>query len=746
MIQQFLLQFTGTLNRRRAYAATHPMVVSAEERLLAAVNVMLVDRRSITLSVAKDELYVDGEPYASTGMYARELATRLHRRGVGAITFEQGVVLTQISDAVAWLAAERDFLAFAPTRAGGVHITTLGYDHLVLDDSIASAATTLSALWRTLTALAEENHSHDDVSDRVGEVAGDSGSGTGASTGTAGSGIGAGTGTGIGSGNGPTDLQPGPMSTELVQALDDAVAEGSAVYVDGDLNGDLTGVDSERVIASLRASMQVPAVARRTALALSELAKSTHQISPEARELISAQLNSLLGKLGNSSFAPIINSFVDRAARNGFVNDVAQALPVGAVVNWLESAAAATEQQMSHQILRVMTKMATLASTTRESAVEAGFRAAARELVRNWDLADPNPIEHVALLDRIARVERTGAGATEAVTILGTSVVETSRIVKMALELDVAGDDTAAAADSLVGSGAGPMLMEWASVAGATRTADWLTGLATSEKAVRQLLLREPVDRLHARAMLQVLDASSTDVLLDVLELAEARGTRMIVRQRLAEFGSAIAPSLLARLEHAPWFLVRNVLTLLQEFDADVTAGASDLLFKLLEHPQVQVRSEALRILIRNDRSRRAAVRMALRDANERIVVLAIQLVAELVEGGTRPSREITAQLMALVDAGGQSDPVRARAVRVVGSSTNDEIRDWLIRLVTKRSAILRRLKLVDPTQTAATALQLLQRMYADAPAVQPVLALAARAAGPDSRWQVRDVTAERTP
>ncbi len=737
MIQQFLLQFTGTLNRRRAYAATHPMVVSAEKRLLECVNAVLVDRRSVTLGVARDELLIDGEPYVSKSTYARELATRLHRRGVGAITFEQGVVLAQISDALAWLAAERDFLPFAPTRAGGVQITTLGYDHLVLDDSMASAESTVSALWRTLAVLAEAGILHDGQSDRVGGVAGAAGSGTGAGTVT----TGMGTGASIGSGRGPIDPTAEPMDAELEQAIDDALAQGSAMYVDGTL----TGVDSDKVLASLRASMQNPAVARRTAMALSEVASSARLIAPDARAVIGSQLNSMLQKLGNSSFAPIISSLADRTARTGFVTDVAQALPVGAVVNWIESAAAATEQQMSHQILRVMTKMATLADTTQESAVEEGFREAARDLVGNWDLADPNPAEHVALLDRIARFERTGASATEAVTVLGTSVVETSRIVQMSLELDVVGEDTAAAADALIASGSGPMFMEWASVVGATKTAHWLYGLATSEKAVRQLLLTEPVDRLQARAMLQVLDASSTDVLLDVLEHAEARGTRMIVRQRLAEFGSEITPSLLARLESAPWFLVRNILTLLQEFDGDVTRGTGDHLFKLLEHPQVQVRTEALRVLVLNDRSRDAALRLALRDANERIVVLAIQLVAELAEGGTRPSREITAQLMALVDAGDQSDPVRARAVRVVGSVTNDEIRDWLIRLVTKRSAILRRLKLLDPTQTAATALQLLQRTYGSVPAVKPVLALAARAA-PDSRWQVRDVPTERTP
>ncbi len=32
-LQQLLMRFTGALNRRRAYAATHPMVVAAEDQL-----------------------------------------------------------------------------------------------------------------------------------------------------------------------------------------------------------------------------------------------------------------------------------------------------------------------------------------------------------------------------------------------------------------------------------------------------------------------------------------------------------------------------------------------------------------------------------------------------------------------------------------------------------------------------------------------------------------------------------------
>jgi hypothetical protein len=97
----------------------------------------------------------------------------------------------------------------------------------------------------------------------------------------------------------------------------------------------------------------------------------------------------------------------------------------------------------------------------------------------------------------------------------------------------------------------------------------------------------------------------------------------------------------------------------------------------------------------------------------------------------------------ALVDTGRQSDPVRARAVRAIGNLRADDVRLWLLSLVTRRSTILRRVKLVEPTQTAATALQLLQRMYGDDPTVNQVRALLERAE-PDGRWQVRDVPTEK--
>jgi hypothetical protein len=369
------------------------------------------------------------------------------------------------------------------------------------------------------------------------------------------------------------------------------------------------------------------------------------------------------------------------------------------------------------------------------------FRGAAQDLVNGWLLEDPNPEEHVALLDRIALHERVKPGDPDAPTML-RSVIESSRLVQMALEIDTIGDDASAAAAALVAAGEGPELLNWLEYAAdsAPATARDLLHIATSDLAIRQLLLSEPVDRLQARALLDRLDITSADTLLDVLEAAEARGTRMIVRQRLADFGAGITPNLMARLETAPWYLARNILTVLHDIaEAQGDDGAGmETMARLLDHPQVQVRTEAFRVLLLNPRSRDMAIRRALNDDNERMVVLALQALTDAPTGPATLPPQVVAELMAMVDTGKQSDTVRSRVVRTLADTSSDAVREWLIGLVVRRSRIWRRVTLSEPTQTATAALQVLQRVYSADPRVAPLLALA-RKHGFDRRWVPRE-------
>ena len=701
-IQQLLLRFAGTLNRRRAYSPSHPIVVVAEEQLLDAAVEALRERSTLSIGVARNELLIDGEPWEARTATARDLAGRLHRRGVGAIAIESGINLVELRTALAWLVAEPGGPKDLPPNQNGVHITRTAYDLLILDDVVRDAQSAIASLWRVLaevTGLQTERTAEND----------------------------------------PYGTVPEEYAGLPLMAMDDAPSG-------------TTGFDTLAILDRLRTSLGDQSVARRAAVALMELTNHGVTTTEEGRAIIGEQLSSLLEHLGHASLGPLVKSLADRERQQKFVTQTIDVLPVAEAVTWLESAATASEQNISHQMLRLMSKLSSVADAKHDSATEGMFRDAARELVQGWSLADPNPAQHVELLDRIAgfeRVTRGGGGGGARRNGASTATIESSRLVQMALETDTVGEDTVAAVESLLANGAGRPLMQWIAAAAETSAARELRTIATSEKSVRQLLLNEPVDRLEARALLEELDATSTNTLINVLGEAGSKGTRLLVRQRLAEFGDAITPRLLERLGDGPWYLTRNLLSLLHDTETQRRGeGAGvEAISNLLGHAQVQVRLEALRVLVgMGDERRTAALSRALRDDSERVVVVALQDLSDAAaERGDLPAALVT-QIMAMVDGGTHSDPVRARAIRALAATRSDAVRDWLINIVSRKTTIFRRLALAEPTLPAVSALHVLTRVYADDPVAAKVMHVA-RSVGQDPRWQVRDTgsSAERT-
>ena len=701
-IQQLLMRFAGTLNRRRAYAATHPIVIAAEEQLLQSAVDALRNRSTLSIGVARHELLIDGLPWESRNSTARELAGRLHRRGVGSITLETGLSLAELRAALAWLNTEPGGAADTPPTQSGLHITRTAYDLLVLDDAIRDAQSAIASLWRVLA----------EVSGHHGERGVD-----------------------------------GEIENTGSQFRDEYA--GLPMFTDDALSG-AEGFDTDAILAALRVALGDDAIARRTAVALMELTNHGVTTTDEGRALIGEQLLSLLERLGSEALGPIVKSLIDASKKQKFVTQVIDVLPISDAVTWLDAAAAANDQQISHQLVRVMSKLSTLADERGDVATEASFRDAARDLVSGWSLADPNPSEHVELLDRIAGFERVTTGKELKRGGPSSTTIESTRLVQMSLEMETIGADTVLAIDALLATGSGRSLMQWINSAGDTGTATAMRQMITSEKSVRRLLLTEPVDRLEARGLLEVLDITSTDILIDILGEASSKGTRLLVRQRLAEFGDAITPRLLARLTDGPWYLIRNVLSLLHDTETQHTPSgtASPAITQLLEHEQVQVRLEALRVLVgMNDTQRETALSRALADDSERVVVLALQELTDATGDRAALSEAIVSQIIALVDAGRHSEPVRARAVRTLASTRSDAVRDWLTDLVARKSMVLRRLKLADPTPVAASALHVLTRVYSDDPAAAPVLEVASKVSQ-DVRWQVRDSgnSSERAP
>ncbi len=693
----FLTRLHVALNRRRTYGPTHPMVVRTEEEALVALDGVLNTRSTFTIGVAKRDLMLNGLPLTGSANVSRELAARLHRRGVGALTFHAGVDLERLQSLMAWLAldpkseSDDDAAAAETPNITGIIIGRLAYDALMMGEADRAADESVIALWQALAQIASD-----------------------------------GTGRQYGFG--------AARSSEMVAASGDDESAFNVLLREEEHVTDIA--------QSLQALVSQPEFARRTAVALMNLAAQGAQAPPELRARIGERLHSVIARLGDSSFAPIIRGLGQRAEQQQFMLQVVDVLPVLAVSNWLQVAASATEQQLSHHLLRLMTKLSQHTVNKREGVTDATFRNAAKELVEGWVLSDPNPDEHIRLLDRIALVNEgmvQSLGSTSEVDI--STHTEATRVVQMALEIDLVGDDALAAAIIVVENGNLPFLLDWLTEAGDTVSARTLRAQLMAPGAVLKLLKENPVDEPAARALLQAIDITMADTLLEALAKAESREARAVILERLRSFGEPLRATLIARLDGASWFFARNLLGMLRDLIVG-QKGNTDVgsMLRFLDHENPMVRVEAVRMLLDVDAVRDAAIRRGLLDADERVAATVLDFVDSFLAApleGRRRSLSIgaTGHLVKFVDLSKHSVGLRVTALRAAAVSGAPSVRDWLLSRVVTRSTFLRRPVLAKPSLLNATALNALQRHYADDPLVAPALALG-QGVKSDAQWR----------
>ena len=720
-IAVFLSRLAVAFGRRRAYPEAHPLVRSAEVQAFESLSAVVAEQSRLSLSVGSAELLVDDGPAPAIGGVAHDLAERLRHRGVASLTFESTVTADALSKAIAWLAVEPAASSDAAIDSRyvpdlrGVVIRRIEYGRLALGDEHSAESSASAEIWRALAAVVDDEDltSDGDVHrDRSVRHSREGGRGSG----------------------GTADALSEPSSAS---ASDDESDSSTGLFDDAELT---------EVAGAIERRMARDGYARRVAFVLLRVADQVAQAPASHRAALGERLRTVLGSLQSSSVGAIIKSVGVGADQRRFMSQVIDALPVGAVIEWLESAARSTDQNMSHQLLRLLAKLSTRAQDAHAApGAERSFRDAAHELVQGWTLDNPNPSTHTSLLDSISRAAP--------MRIAGASLeTDAPRLVQIALEIDVFGEDAVDAAQELIAGGHVSQLLTWAAETPNTAAAKALRALVWSPAAIRATLLRDPLDQAEARALLSSLDHSSSETLLDVLRDAESRSTRRLVYDRVREFGPSISTQLIQRLDGAPWYFIRNLLALLRDTSpthgaaADV-AGAT--LLRFLSHQQEQVRSEALRLLAVDPSTRDRAIRQALDDRSERVVRVAIEMLMSDDEAAPRHAMSLTLaqHLLQFVAAGTQDDELLGRAVRALADApVTAAVRDPLLALASRRTMLFRRLVLLDAKPVVVAALEVLAERYASDPKVTPLLTLAASHQDSRIRGAVTRSASRRTP
>jgi hypothetical protein len=653
------------------YPEGHPSLAPAAAGVTRRAEHLLEERPTVALGVARQQLVIEGVATDPKNPLLSELAGRLHRHHLGAVTFHRGLRVAEVADVLRTLAVEANRsgepLGLGPVEQLRVwehvrlHPVTYEKLELVQDvdadplDERGGSRSRAAQLWVGLAraALGSEDVSEDDPRTKD--------------------------------------------SAALARAIDEQPK--SAAY-DQVIVRYLLQISDELKNAG---GAEAVALRRRTSKLVSSLQRST------LRRLI---------EVGG-----------DNAQRVQFAIDVTNGLAVDAVLEIVQAMAESTHKTVSDPLVRMLSKLARHAeqggAETRVQADEA-LRDQVRDLLRGWSLEDPNPEEYGRALHRMV------AAAPNVPQRTDKQGAEPLRIVQTALETGVMGFGAWRAVERLVAEHQLDQLLDMLeATTDASRPplqADIapLWSRVTSPDIVRRLASAEPPDFGTLDRVMSRLGVEGFEPLLDVLADTKSRIVRRGLLDRLARAPIELGPVIVQRLAgDRPWYVMRNLLLILDGLPG-LPDGFSAASF--IAHSDARVRREALKLSLKLPADRERAMLGALRDSDPHTVRRALTGAFEDCPPSALPL------ITRIASEATSTSELRVLAIKVLGRIGNGAARDALLSLVDGGRTWWGRRKLANRTIELLAALMALAASWRNDQRAAELLALAAASKDPDIR------------
>src|SRR5438094_478734 len=342
-LADFLVELSIALHKHAMYPQGHPSLQPAAAAVTRRAALLLEDRATLSLGVARHQLVIEGVATDPKHPVLRELAARLHRHHLGAVTFRRGVDVPEVADALKTLAVEAERtgrplgLEGAERLAAWPHVQlyALTYERLELAeqegrDRPAEGDARAAQLWVGLARAALATAP-----------------------------------------DAATPTEPAVIAEAI-----DARPKGDAAY-DQVIVGYLLQIAAELKTAG---GTEAAALRRRTSRLIRTLKPET------LRRLV---------EMGG-----------DFVQRRQFVADVTDGMAVDAVLDILTAAAETAQETISHSLVRLLSKLAAHAEAGAEPVrpqADVALRDQVRRLLEGWTLPDPNPGAYGTALQRMAR-------------------------------------------------------------------------------------------------------------------------------------------------------------------------------------------------------------------------------------------------------------------------------------------------------------------------------------------------------
>jgi hypothetical protein len=562
-LADFLIELSIALHKHAMYPEGHPSLAPAAAGVTRRAERLLEERASLSLGVAGQQLVIEGVATDPKHPVLAELAGRLHRHHLGALTFHRGLRTEEVAAVLRTLSVEADRsgepLGLGPPERlrawEHIRLHSLTYERLELmdtgdapPDSTASGSAAGSArLWVGLAraALAADAGAEDSLA---------------------------------------------PTEPAIVAEAIDRNA-GSAGY-DQVIVGYLLQIAEDLKTAG---GAEAAALRRRT--------------------------SKLIGAMRPETLRRLVDMGGDAAQRRKFALDATHGLAVDAVLDVVRAMADASHQSVSHSMVRMLSKLAVHAEQGPEVArlqADGALRDQVRRLLDGWTLDDPNPTAYGRALQRMASAAPVALAAAEA-----KHAAEPLRLVQTGFEVGTLGPVAWRAVERLLDEGrTGALLdvLERAPTGAGSVAETWERVI--SPEGVKRVVTTDPPDFVTLDRLLPRLPPPAFEPLLDALAASESRTTRRALLDRLARAPAEVADAVASRLgADAPWYVTRNLLIVL---DGLPRLPSGFLTAPFAAHADARVRREALKLALKVPAEREAALLVALRDSDPRTTRLAL--------------------------------------------------------------------------------------------------------------------------
>lgn len=676
------MELSVAMHKHAIYPAGHPLLGQAVEVVHGKLHTLLVDRPALSIGVARRQLIIEGVATGSLHPLLGELAGKLHRHHIGAIKFVRGLQREELSNALGTVGVEpqRDELP-------------LGMQPELLD-----------AMWTNVKLFPL-------TYDRL-ELLDDDEEST--------------------EGGRPANAQEGRAAQLWVGLARAAIA--------ADRRAEDSSLEPEQVAHAIDEHDREAAYDQVIVGYLLQIAHEVrHDETPvTATAGLKRRISKLVGALEPATLRRLLEMGGDNLQRRKFVLDAAQGMDVDAVIELVQAAASAEGQTISHSLVRMLTKLATHASSnvgTRSRAADGAFREHVERLVTSWSLDDPNPLAYSAALEQMSRSGADTAAQGDDVRF----PCEPARVIAMALELGVAGETVARTVTAMLKSELYVELLDLIDAAPSrqTDTIAFVWAMVAAAEPLDALLAAPRLDHQLIRRLADRLGSGAAPALLRALDTSPEGVRRDRLIGLLFSLGREVAPMIAAHLALSSPSLARELLVTLVRLAPPVLPAEARA---FLTHADAAVRRVAAKLLLAYDETRESAMSVAVRDDDERVVY------AGLLAAQERCSPHVAATIRQRMDRGELEDgAARVAAVRAVANAADDAALRWLLGRSIVAGGLLRRPRLAPTSPELLAAVSAIAGRWAHDPRAATVLQHARASTSPTVRAAVQNAGARMT-